>query len=156
MATAALILAQAVIVFGFALWATIATVNNVRDFKGSAFVIGATISMSLLDEHPMVSTPLKSRRIKNPAWSRLAVVLIAAIQLCIATLLWTSTAIFVVGEPESARVLATLGFAGLIGLCFIFLLGGMWFAYWIRQDVLQLTHIGLLASALVAVMMMQL
>lgn len=156
MATTALILAQAVIIFGFALWATIATANNLRDFKGSAFVIGATMSMSLLDEHPMVATPLKRRRITNPVWSRLAVALIAAIQLCIAILLWTSTAFFVFGEPQSARILATLGLVGLIGLCFIFLLGGMWFAYWIRQDVLQLTHIGLLASALVALMMMQL
>lgn len=54
------------------------------------------------------------------------------------------------------EALATLGFAGLTGLCFMFLLGGMWFGYWIRQDVLQLTHIGLLATSLAAIVMMQL
>ena len=59
-------------------------------------------------------------------------------------------------EPDIAKALATLGFAGLTGLCFMFLLGGTWFAYWIRQDVLQLTHIGLLATSLAAIVMMQL
>ena len=147
---------QAMVVFGFAVWASIAVVNNIHDFKGSAYAVGGTMGMGLLDEHPSVSTPLKRRRLSNPLWSRLAVALIAGLQLVIAVLLWASGAWFLVAEPEIAKALATLGFAGLAGLCFMFLLGGMWFGYWIRQDVLQLTHIGLLATSLAAIVMMQL
>lgn len=152
----ALMVSQAVVVFGFAVWASIAVVNNIQDFKGSAYAVGGTMSMGLLDEHPSVPTPLKRRRLSNPLWSRFAVALIAALQLGVAVLLWASGAFFVVAELDIAKALATLGFAGLTGLCFMFLLGGTWFAYWIRQDVLQLTHIGLLATSLAAIVMMQL
>ena len=88
----ALMVSQAVVVFGFAVWASIAVVNNIQDFKGSAYAVGGTMSMGLLDEHPSVPTPLKRRRLSNPLWSRFAVALIAALQLGVAVLLWASGA----------------------------------------------------------------
>ena len=152
----ALIVSQAVVTFGFALWSSIAVINNIHDFKGSASGVGRTMGMRLLDEHPAIPTPLKIRRVSNPLWSRIAVSVIALLQLAIALLLWAGAAMFIFAEPGDAKAIATLGFAGLSGLCFIFLLSGMWFAYGIRQDILQLTHIGLLAPSIAASVMMQL
>jgi hypothetical protein len=151
----ALIVSQAVVTFGFALWSSIAFINNIHDFKGSASGVGRTMGMGLLDEHPAIPTPLKSRRVSNPLWSRIAVAVIASLQLAIAVLLWAGGAMFIFAEPGVAKAIATLGFAGLSSLCFIFLLSGMWFAYGIRQDILQLTHIGLLVTSIAAIVTMQ-
>jgi predicted small integral membrane protein len=152
----ALLVSQAVVTFGFALWSSIAFINNIHDFKGSVSGVGRTMGMRLLDEHPAIPTPLKSRSISNPLWSRIAVAAIASLQLAIAILLWAGGAMFIFAEPSAAKTIATMGFAGLSALCFIFLLSGMWFAYGIRQDILQLTHIGLLATSIAAIVTMQL
>jgi predicted small integral membrane protein len=151
-----LIVSQAVVTFGFALWSSIAVINNIHDFKGSVSGVGRTMGMRLLYEHPEIPTPLKSRRVSNPLWSRIAVGAIIFLELAIAVLLWAGGAMFIFAEPSVAKAIATLGFAGLSGLCFIFLLSGMWFAYGIRQDILQITHIGLLVTSIAASVMMQL
>jgi len=75
--------------------------------------------------------------------------------LAIAVLLWAGGAMLIFAEPCVAKAIATLGFANLSSLCFIFLQNGMWFAYGIRQDILQLTHIGLLVTSIAAIVIMQ-
>jgi predicted small integral membrane protein len=155
MTDSAIVVSQAIVTFGFALWASIAFINNIRDFKGSAFAVGGTMGMVLLDEHPAIPTPLKSRRVTHALWPRIAVAIVALLQLVIAVLLWAGGVMFLCAAPDMAKALAISGFAGLSGLCFIFLLSGMWFAYWIRQDILQLTHIGLLVVSIAAILLMR-
>ncbi|QCI68455.1 DUF2165 family protein [Phreatobacter stygius] len=151
-----LILAQVIAVFGFALWSTLAFINNISDFKGFAHAVGVTMSMALLDQQPAIPTPLRRRAITNPALAKAALGLIALWQLATAILFWLSGVQFLLGEAAMAKGSATLALAALTGLCFGFLLGGMWFAYWIRQDALQLSHIGLLIASLAATVLMQL
>lgn len=150
-----LVLAQAIAAFGFALWSTLAFVNNVSDFKGAAHAVGVTMSMQLLDQQPAIPTPLRRRALSNPALARIALVLIAFWQMTTAILFWLSGAQFLFGQVTLAKGSATLALAALSALCFGFLLGGMWFASWIRQEALQLTHIGLLIASIAATVLMQ-
>lgn len=150
-----LIIAQGVVAAGFAAWASLAVLNNLRDFKGSAGAIALTMGMGLLDQAPVVLTPLRARALTHGVFPILALVFVMLLQLAAAISGWLGVAGFVTGNLASARDLASLSLALLSAMAFVFLLGGLWFAYWIRQGELQLTHVGLLGTTIAAILLMQ-
>lgn len=136
---------------GLALWSSVAALNNVHDFRGAAAAVGRTLSMAPLDEAPKVLTPLRRRAIHSTGLHRLVLLVVFALQLIAAACLWTGCAALVVhGTREVALPWLNLGLSALSAAVLAMTLGGMAVAYWIRQEVLQLTHLVLLLWFLAA------
>lgn len=140
----------AVNLFGYALWMSVASLNNVIGWSGSLDAIRRLFSMEALFERPSVLTPLLSRRQLHPRVHIFVLVYTFTLQFSGATLLWISffARLFVNGEGQWE------GFA-LVGLlvcaiCWVsMLVGGLWFAYWIRQEGLQIAQLCLLIWTIV-------
>jgi predicted small integral membrane protein len=146
---------KAILVLGFALWTFVAALNNVTGFRGAAAAINGTMGMALLNDPPAIATPLARRAINSPRLAAASIVLILLLQIAAALLLGAGGALlFATGlgaaVPEWGVAAALAGFALLASLWFLMMIGGLWFGYWIRQEGLQLTHIGLLAVTIMA------
>lgn len=138
---------------GLAAWLSLGAFNNVINFAGGAAALGGLMSMRLFDEAPAIKTPLLARRVTNPAWPRRVLIGVLAVEIMVAALLWIAAVLFggaLLGAtaPATATRFANLALAGLLGLVFVFALGGAWFVYYIRQEAMQLTHLALMLVAI--------
>lgn len=141
----------AVQALGLAVWLSLCVVNNARAFAGSASAVGATMSMAPLRQPPAIDTPLLSRAIGSQVLHRAALVVVLALQTVAAAACWTGCwQLLVVGDLGAARPWLNLGLSAFTAFLLAMHLGGLWFAYWIRQEGLQLTHIALLVWAVAA------
>lgn len=155
----ALSLARFTLVSGLAVWLAVIAFNNTLAFRAGAFSVGMLMAMQLFDQEPRIHTPLLSRRVANPAWHRAVFGFVLLLEIATALLLaWGATrlglALFAFEEAAAAIATATLGLTALLATGFLMLVGGGWFAYYIRQEGTQITHfvlIGLSVGALVLV-----
>ena len=130
---------------GLALWLTLAALNNRRDFAGAAAAVGATMAMLPLTQEPRIPTPLLSRAQRAPGLHRAALGLLLLMQMAGAALAWAGCYMLLIqGDLASARPWLNGALAAMSACLLAMHLSGLWFAYWIRQDTLQLTHIALL------------
>ncbi|WP_457580852.1 DUF2165 family protein [Ensifer canadensis] len=140
-----LLLIKAVLLSGLALWLAIIVLNNVVAFRNGVFSIGLLMGMQLFDQEPPIRTQLLSRRVKNALWHRavfsfvLATEVVTMLLLARAALIFTGT-LFGLPDTAGAVVSANLALAAFIALGLIMLTGGAWFAYYIRQESMQITH----------------
>ncbi|MDM0089487.1 MULTISPECIES: DUF2165 family protein [unclassified Variovorax] len=136
---------------GLALWASLAVINNVQDFRGAAAAVGRTLSMAPLAEAPAIDTPLRRRAIRSPVLHRLGLVGVVLLQCIAAAALWTGCVLWAAqGTRVPALPWFDLGLAALSAAVLAMLLGGLATAYWIRQEALQQTHFLLLLWILAA------
>jgi predicted small integral membrane protein len=150
-----LILFKLVLVTGLAAWLTLVAWNNIRAFAGGVAAVGGMMSMQLFDQAPAVPSPLLARRVHGAGWHRLVYSLVLAIEWGVAALLWYAAfgfggAILGASDIAGAIVRANLALSAFIAMTFVMTLGGAWFAYYIRQESLQITHFVLIAVAIVA------
>ncbi|QRY77375.1 DUF2165 family protein [Pseudomonas sp. PDNC002] len=144
-----LMIFQAVHALGFSLWLSIALINNLHTFAGSAGAVGATMAMVPLRQAPPIETPMLARALTSPALHRLALALIVALQGIAVLAAWTGCYFLLLGAgPEAARPWLNLASSAALAFLFAMLLGGLWFGYWIRQEGLQLTHLVLVVWVL--------
>lgn len=130
---------------GLALWLTLAALNNRRDFAGAAAAVGATMAMLPLTQEPCIPTPLLSRAQRSPGLHRAALAVVLLLQAAGAALAWAGCyALLIQGDLAAARPWLNGALAALSACLLAMHLSGLWFGYWIRQDMLQLTHIALL------------
>jgi hypothetical protein len=136
---------QAVHALGLALWLSIAVINNLQGFHGSAGAIGTTLSMALFTEAPAVETPLRRRASGSSLWSCAALIMVLALQIMAALACWAGAYwLIVAGDLNAARPWLNAALSGAAVFLFAMHLGGLWFGYWIKQEGLQLTHLVLL------------
>ncbi|OOG69171.1 DUF2165 family protein [Sinorhizobium sp. A49] len=140
-----LLLIKAVLLSGLALWLAIVVLNNVVAFRNGVFSIGLLMRMQLFDQEPAIRTPLLSRRVNDALWHRAVFSFVLLLEVATMLLLAGAALVFfgtLLGHSDGAAAViwANLAFATLIALGLIMLLGGAWFAYYIRQDTLQITH----------------
>lgn len=140
-----LLLIKAVLLSGFALWLAIVVLNNVVAFRNSVFSIGLLMRMQLFDHEPAIRTPLLSRRVNNALWHRSVFSFVLLLEVATMLLLAGAALMFFgtllgISSGPAAVIWANLAFAAFIALSLVMLLGGAWFAYYIRQDTLQVTH----------------
>ena len=154
-----LLLIKAVLFSGLGLWLAVIVLNNVIAFRNGVFSIGMLMGMQLFDQEPPIRTPLLSRRVRNPLWHRavfsfVLVTEVATMLLLAGAALLFFGAVLGVSDGAGAIVWANLALAALIALSAIMLIGGAWFAYYIRQETTQITHFTLIglgvAGALLA------
>ncbi|WP_454914303.1 DUF2165 family protein [Variovorax gossypii] len=142
---------QSLHALGITLWLSIAAINNWRGFTGSAGAVGGTMSMAPLLAEPAVDTPLLSRRVCSPMLQRVALAVVLALQLVGAAAFWIGSGTLLIGGGiDAARPWLNAGLGAFAGFLFAMHLGGLWFAYWIRQESLQHTHLALLLWVLAA------
>jgi len=140
-----LLLIKVVLLSGLALWLAIIVLNNVVAFRNGVFSIGLLMRMQLFDQEPAIRTPLLSRRVNGALWHRAVFSFVLLLE--VATMLLLAAAAFMffgallgISADPTAVIWANLAFAAFIALSLVMLLGGAWFAYYIRQDTLQITH----------------
>ncbi|MFD4838193.1 DUF2165 family protein [Achromobacter sp. NPDC058515] len=130
---------------GIALWLTLAALNNLRDFAGSAAAVGATMAMQPLAQEPRIPTPLFSRALRSASLHRGALAALLLLQALGAALGWIGChALLIQGDLAAARPWLNGALAFMSAALLAMHLSGLWFGYWIRQETLQLTHIALL------------
>lgn len=140
-----LLLIKAVLFSGLGLWLAIIVLNNTVAFRNGVFSIGLLMSMRLFDQEPPIRTPLLSRRVANAFWHRtvfgfVLIVEVATMLLLVGAALMFFGALAGVSDGAAAIVGANLALAAFIAFGMIMLLGGAWFAYYIRQETMQVTH----------------
>jgi hypothetical protein len=131
---------------GLALWTSIELANNISGYRGGVASVGRIMSMAPLAEPPAVETPLRRRSVADVRWHRVVHGALLLVMVAAALLLWASVlswSFVLVGgaTPDAARGWANLGLAAFVGMGFMLTLGGLWFGYWMRQEVLQATHL---------------
>jgi predicted small integral membrane protein len=150
-----LLLFKLVLTTGLALWLTIVVLNNVIAFGSGVAAVGGMMSMQLFDQEPAIRTPLLARRVAATGWHRLAYTLVLAIEVVVGGLLWYAAigfvgALFGSLDVAAAIVRTNVALSVFAVMVFILTIGGVWFAYYFRQEGLQITHFALLAVVIVA------
>jgi predicted small integral membrane protein len=156
-----LLLFKLILTIGLALWMTVVVLNNVIAFRSGVAAVGRMMSMQLFDQEPAIKTPLLARRVESSAWHRLIYTLVLVVDTVVAVLLWYAVLAFagaLLGTVDAAGAIrrANLALSAFAIMSFLLLLGGAWFAYYIRQDVLQLTHFALIAVVLLSAIVVNL
>ncbi|NVD42308.1 DUF2165 family protein [Ensifer sp. HO-A22] len=140
-----LFLIKAILLSGLAAWLAIIVLNNVVAFRNGVFSIGLLMGMQLFDQEPVIRTPLLSRCVKNALWHRVVFSFVLILEVASMLLLAGAAFLFFgtllgVSDGAAAAIWANLAFAAFIALSLVMLLGGAWFAYYIRQETMQITH----------------
>lgn len=160
-AVTSLIVIKFVVIGGLALWMSLAVINNILAFRGGVAAIGQLMGMQLLRQPPTNESPLLSRAVEGTRWHRMVFGLTVLFEIGCAALLWWATAL-VAGSalgratPDDALVVVNLSLAAFTALLFFFMLGGTWFAYYIRHEVLNVSHVAWIAAAIAAAILFNL
>ncbi|MBN7137572.1 hypothetical protein A7A76_23000 [Lysobacter enzymogenes] len=142
-----------VLLAGLAGWLSLVALNNLIAFGNGAFALGQIMRMAPLQQAPAIQTPLLARKVESVFWHRAVLAVVLAAEIVSALLLWAAAAGFA-GLAAEPAAWANLALAAFMATCFLMLIGGSWFAYYIRQDNVQLLHfvlIGVAAAAMLAV-----
>ncbi|MBW8321421.1 MAG: DUF2165 domain-containing protein [Rhizobium sp.] len=150
-----LLLFKAVLLSGLALWLCVVVLNNLTAFRGGVFSVGSLMAMQLFDEAPPIRSPLLSRRVTAEGWHRLIYGFIVALEVAVALLLvyaaMASLGAFLgYADTRFAVARANLALSGFVAMGLTMLVGGAWFAYYIRQEGTQITHLALIGLGVVA------
>jgi len=144
-----LLLLKTVLLSGLALWLCVVVLNNLTAFRGGVFSVGSLMAMQLFDEAPPIRSPLLSRRVTSESWHRLIYGFIVAVETVVALLLVHAAlaslgAFLGYADAGFAVARANLALSGFVTMGLIMLIGGAWFAYYIRQEGTQITHLALI------------
>lgn len=153
-----LALFKTVLLSGLALWLVVIVVNNVIAFRNGVRSIGALRGMQLFDQNPAIDSPLLSRRVKSASWHRAIYVFILLIEVAVAGLLISAAIAYIGvlagGTNVDAVQCANLALAAFVAMVMAMLLGGAWFAYYIRQEGAQITHFVLIGIGVSSAVLM--
>lgn len=150
-----------VIVLGLAMWLSIAVLNNLSDPGTNRQLLGHMFSMDLLRGEPVLGAGLLWRA--WPAhWAVTGLYLVSAAQALCAALLWRAAASYIQAfwreDPQvlaQARQRAMLGLSLFVLLWLVFICGGLWFGYWLKQGAAQMVHLTLILIGIGAQILVQ-
>ncbi|MGD9919502.1 MAG: DUF2165 family protein [Paenirhodobacter sp.] len=147
---------KAVLMTGLAVWMTVAALNNATDPATNMTHLRTMLSMDQLIADPVFGNGLEWR-----SWGGFPIgVLLAAIitwQAATALALWVAavTMIRAAGTaalaPRATRR-ATLALTMFMAMWLVFLSGGLWFGYWMKQGPIQGVHFTMLGVALLSLL----
>ncbi len=153
--TASLLVFKLALLTGLAAWLTIVVINNVTAFHGGVASIGGLMSMQMFQDAPAITSPLLSRKVTSAGWHRLVYSLVLLVECAVAILLWIAVLGIAGALLDPAGIVAAIARANLalsafVAMGFVLAIGGAWFAYYIRQEGMQITHLALIVLAVVA------
>lgn len=155
------LLACLVVVAGLAGWLSLAVVNNIRDGGTNVALLGRMMSMTELKTDKELGLGLRSRAIGDrSAFPRAALTAVIIVQLGIALALWAGALLLALalagGNAAWAIDVASTAVTAFAGLWFAFLIGGLWFGYWIKMPQVQQVHLSLLTISIAALVLLHL
>lgn len=133
--------------YGFGLWMTIITLNNINDPGTNAFYINNMLEMNQFDlAKSDIGKGLLWRSLKIPYLANVLLWGVVLVELIIDFFMWR--AFFRVlkdilrGRAISADTVSKVNVAlcWMLGLFICFLTGGIWFCYWIYMGAFQMVH----------------
>lgn len=136
---------QSLYAVGLAIWLTIAVIDNLRGFRELVYAVGVTMSMTSLQRPPAIHSILSERALTSVRWHRLAVSVLLVLKCVALVACWIGCYLLLIGGGlEQARPWLNAALSAFTGCLLAMHLGGLWFAYWIREDDLQRGHLALL------------
>ena len=150
----ALVGAKATLVWGLFIWMALNVIDHLSDPKGTRHAVAAFMRMDSLDQPPAIPSPLKWRRIESGALHTAAFAVLVLLQAISALLFGWSGWWFARGDVRFATTAGVWAFTWFAAIWLLFIIAGAWFAYWLRQDALQRTHLLLLLLAVAGSVLM--
>lgn len=146
----------AVLVF-WGLWLALAAFNSRVDPGTNRTLVGNMLTMADLKEGEPLGQGLLLRAIHRPGLAARMLQVIAAVQFAIALGLGVSGVNLVLShDPVHAVALASWALAAFGALWCFFLIGGLWFGYWIKTPQVQQVHFTLLLATLLTLLVVRL
>ncbi len=146
--------------FGFALWFSLAVLNNATDPGTNTYLIGQMMRMDLVKEDPNMGNGIEWRALSAPALHKGVLYTVILVQMAAAALLWIAVYKFAATwlrppTPASiadATLFGNIGFGAFAAIWIVFWSGGMWFGYWMKTPQIQQVHMTLLIMSMVGFM----
>lgn len=139
-----------IILLGFAIWLTIAVINNLTDPGTNRQLLGHMLSMDLIRAEEILGAGLLWRS-WSAQWSALILYLVAMLQfICAAFLWWAAVSYGKALYCKDAQALsagrdrAIIALSLFLLLWIFFICGGLWFGYWLKQGAVQMVHMVLI------------
>lgn len=136
------------ILAGLAAWMTIAVLNNATDTGTNLFNLRNMISMEALSQDMTLGNGIEWRAWKQVDAKWLLYPIIVWQVATAAVLWWASVAQMLAARSklsdEMASSWARLALSMFAGMWLVFLCGGLWFGYWMKQGPIQQVHFTLL------------
>ncbi|MFT6914701.1 MAG: putative small integral membrane protein [Motiliproteus sp.] len=146
------LLPEVLIVTGLALWMSIAWFNNLTDQGTNIIHLENMLSMKLLQDTQFAQGLIW--RAWPEGWSPLVLQVILVVQAVVALSLWRAAISYIrclssrSTSAATPRRLANYALSLFGGLWLMFLCGGLWFGYWMRQGPIQNVHMTLVLITL--------
>ncbi|MGW5877691.1 DUF2165 family protein [Nocardiopsis terrae] len=146
-----LILPQLLVLVGMAAWLTLIMINNITDSGTNIHLIGRVLTMEDMVGNPHQGQGLLGRALSGDLAAP-ALYGVIAYQAVSSALLWWAAAAHLLlalgrGDGTRATRLGNVALSALAGLALMFLVGGLWFGYWITFGPVQQVHFTLLLVA---------
>lgn len=151
-----MILFHIVLLTGLASWMTLAVINNVVDRKTNQTLLHNVMSMPDLKSDCVLGQKLLPRAIDNFIVAKGLLWFVVLLQCVVPALLWLAVvsqaeSYFVPSDALTAMQKSDLALTAFLALWLFFLCGGLWFGYWIKMPVIQLTHFILVVVSLLSI-----
>lgn len=146
---------KVIIISGLALWNLLEGIGLVKDFTGAQKMVGRIMNMEMIEAPPAVPTNLITRRVGHPFWHKLGAAVLILFNFACALLLFIALSniireAFRPAGIESFVEWSNYGLAVFITMSFFLSFVGLWFAYYIKQGELMITHFLLIILGVVA------
>lgn len=141
-------LPRATILVGLAVWISIAVLNNITDSETNIIHLETMLSMHFLIEDQLLGNGIEWRSLHTPP-AKIMLLGVIFWQFLTAIFLWIATikmVLTIFGKVNFSVSLshANIGLTMFLGMWLLFLCGGLWFGYWIKQGAIQGVHMNLL------------
>lgn len=143
-------LSKLLYLYGFSMWMSIITFNNIVDPVTNTHFINQMINMSNFDPDSNVGSGLLWKSIHIDYSSTLSSIILWAvvcIEIIIDILMWRAfvkvlkSTIKKKELDESCIASVNLALCSFLGIFVMFITGGIWFGYWMHQGAFQLAHL---------------
>ena len=135
------------IVSAYWFWLSLAAFNNITDFKTNYFLIKKMTSMEEIIADKNLGNNLQWRALQDKKWAKSLLIIIIAYQLFTSIHLGMATvslfSAIISNEIISVQLIndINMSFTFALALWFGFLIGGLWFGYWIKMPQVQIVHL---------------
>ena len=149
-----LLLLKAVVLLGLGLWLALIAVNNVMDPKTNLTLLGKMLTMQGVHRDSEMGSGLVHRAVRDTRAPKAILLLVVVYQaLTTLALLHGAYRLLAVsitsgGQLQAATSAANLALTLLAGMWIQFLIGGLWFGYWITLPAVQSVHISMLIATI--------
>jgi predicted small integral membrane protein len=151
------LLTLCIVICGYALWFSLAVFNNITDFQTNKFLIAKMISMEDIISDPNLGNRLQWRALQGKHWPTLILGSVIFYQIIVAAKI-VFTGITLVGLVMSGGDISTallnsinIALLMMLVLWFGFLIGGLWFGYWMKMPQVQFVHLLLVLITLMCI-----